>query len=68
MPRTDSRLDCSSTVNQTIALHPDTAAVFNAFGIDSCCGGSLSVEEAARREGVDAQRLCEALNVAVAAA
>lgn len=68
MSRTNARLDCTSTVDQTIAAHPDTAAVFAAFGIDGCCGGALSVEEAAKREGVDAARLCAALEVAVAAA
>ena len=71
MSRTSARLDCTSTVDQTIAAHPDTAAVFAvfaAFGIDGCCGSALSVEEAAKREGVDAARLCAALEVAVAAA
>lgn len=68
MPTTETLLDCNLSVNETIARHPETIAVFNAHGIDSCCGGAVSVEEAARRDQADTTALCAALNEAVRAA
>jgi regulator of cell morphogenesis and NO signaling len=65
LTNTRNHLDCGWSVNETIARFPETTAVFNAHGIDTCCGGSLSVEEAARRAQVDPQRLCAALDAAI---
>ncbi|HET7614167.1 MAG TPA: DUF542 domain-containing protein [Gemmatimonadaceae bacterium] len=66
----DSRtgLDCSLTVNAVRAQHPSTLDVFNRFGLDTCCGGRLSVSDAAQAAGVDAKALCAALTDAIAAA
>ena len=50
-----------TTVNDLIALHPATVAVFNAFGIDACCGGAVPVHEAALRDGADPDALLAAL-------
>lgn len=61
-------LDCGLTVNDVVIRWPATIAVFNRFGIDTCCGGMVSVEDAARREGVEARSLCDALQAAVSAA
>jgi regulator of cell morphogenesis and NO signaling len=36
---------------------PDAVSVFARHGIDTCCGGGLPVEEAARRHGVDVDDL-----------
>lgn len=47
------QLDPSRTINEIIVQHPGTVAVFNRFGFDTCCGGGVSVEDAARRDGVD---------------
>jgi iron-sulfur cluster repair protein YtfE (RIC family) len=41
--------------------------VFNRFGLDTCCGAMLSVEEAARQEGVDREALCAELHAAALA-
>lgn len=49
------------TVNDVIARFPGTLPVFDAFGIDSCCGGSLAVEEVVRRHGIDHLALLTAL-------
>jgi regulator of cell morphogenesis and NO signaling len=57
----------SATVNQVLLEHPATVAVFNAFGIDACCGGDVSIEEAARRDGADASALLAALDAIIAA-
>jgi iron-sulfur cluster repair protein YtfE (RIC family) len=58
----------SAPVNQVLLEHPATVAVFNAFGIDACCGGDVSIEEAARRDGADASALLTALDAIIASA
>ncbi|HEX5409637.1 MAG TPA: DUF542 domain-containing protein [Gemmatimonadaceae bacterium] len=65
MPDTDLDLDCGLTVHAIVERYPTTRDVFNRFGLDTCCGGAVSVEEAARREGVDARTVCEALREVV---
>jgi regulator of cell morphogenesis and NO signaling len=47
------KIDPKLTLNQLIQRHPDVLPVLAAAGIDTCCGGALSLEEAARRAGVD---------------
>lgn len=41
------------TVNQVVAEHPETLAVFNRLGIDACCGGALPLAEVARKHRFD---------------
>ena len=60
-------LDCSLSVNVILAVFPSTLPVFNRFGLDACCGGALSVADAARAADVDAETLCSALTDAIAA-
>jgi regulator of cell morphogenesis and NO signaling len=54
-------LPTTTTVNALLSEHPETVAVFNAFGIDACCGGAVPIDEAARRDGADPAALLEAL-------
>ena len=63
-----SDIDLSWSVNDAIARHPPTVAVFNAFGIDACCGGAASIEEAAVRDGADPRAILDALRRAIAGA
>lgn len=65
---TDIDLDCGSTVNETIVRWPATLEVFKRFGIDTCCGGAISVEETARRHNANAQALCNSLRTALRSA
>jgi iron-sulfur cluster repair protein YtfE (RIC family) len=58
-------LDCAQSVNEIVTRHPATIAVFNRFGLDACCGASLSVQDAARAGGVNREVLCDALHLAV---
>jgi regulator of cell morphogenesis and NO signaling len=51
----------STTVNEAIRLYPRTIEVFNRFGIDTCCGGSERIVEAAARDGADPVALMEEL-------
>lgn len=53
-------------VNEVIRSHPATIAVFNRFGIDSCCGGAASIHDAAIRDGAEPGALLSALNQALA--
>jgi iron-sulfur cluster repair protein YtfE (RIC family) len=62
-----SSIDARSTVNDIVARYPSTLAVFNAFGIDSCCGGALPMSEAASRHGIPLNVLRSALESAIGA-
>ncbi len=50
------------TVSRAVRLFPVTVRVFNAFGIDAGGRAEASIEEAARRDGVDPIALVGALN------
>lgn len=58
-------IDPAATVNEILVQYPETVSVFNDFGIDACCGGDASVDEAARRDGVDVNALIAALDTIV---
>jgi len=64
MPATESVAVEEMTVNETIQRYPNTVAVFNAHGIDSCCGAALPVAEAAARHGIPLPELLKALEMA----
>ncbi|MEE9614092.1 MAG: DUF542 domain-containing protein [Thermodesulfobacteriota bacterium] len=51
-------------VNDVIKLHPKTIGVFTRFNIDSCCGGAVSIEAAAKRDGAPVDEMVKALNEA----
>lgn len=55
-------LDCRWSVNDVITRHPMTLGVFNRFGLDSRCDGTLSVRAAAQANEVDAEALCAELH------
>lgn len=59
-------LDLSLTINELVARHPETIEVFNRFGFDTCCGGGVTVAEAAQRDGVDADLVVAELHQRVA--
>lgn len=53
------------TVNDAIQRYPATVAVFDRHGIDSCCGGSAPVVEAAQRHGIEITALRQELLQAI---
>lgn len=57
-------IDASWTVNDAIRVFPETVTVFNAFGVDSCCGGAATLEEAALDASADPGELISALRIA----
>ena len=65
---TDTRtIEGDITVNEAIRRFPATVAVFNAFGIDACCGGAAMLAEAAVRDGADPVELLKAVRAAAGA-
>ncbi|MBI5559802.1 MAG: DUF542 domain-containing protein [Deltaproteobacteria bacterium] len=60
----DAKITKSMTVNDCIKRYPRTIGVFTRYRIDSCCGGAVSVEEAAKRDGAPLEGLLKALNEA----
>ena len=61
-------IEIGTTVNDVLRMYPETVSVFNAFGIDACCGGAASLHEAARRDGVSLAELVAALESVIARA
>jgi regulator of cell morphogenesis and NO signaling len=57
----------ATSVGQLLVERPARAGVFNAFGIDFCCGGRRSLAQACGEHGVDPHRLLAALNASEAA-
>lgn len=51
-------------VNDCIKIYPKTIGIFTQFHIDSCCGGAVSIEAAAKRDGAPLDELMAALNEA----
>jgi iron-sulfur cluster repair protein YtfE (RIC family) len=62
---TTPAVDPTATVNEILVKYPATVSVFNQFGIDACCGGAASLDEAARRDGADVDRLIRALDAII---
>jgi len=54
------------TVGEVVERVPSTGPVFARYGIDLCCGGSKTVEFAARAHGVELPRLLTELRQAAA--
>lgn len=62
MISTKEKISKQMIVNDAIKLYPNTIGVFSKFHIDSCCGGAVSIEDAAKRDKVDLAALLEKLN------
>ncbi len=54
-------LDLKTTVNEILKAHPEGVALLNRLGLDTCCGGSLPLEEAAREAEQDPEEVLKAL-------
>ena len=57
--------DPSRTVNDVLAQWPATLPLLNSLGIDTCCGGTDSLRDAAQRAGVPLPVLLAAVEHAV---
>jgi regulator of cell morphogenesis and NO signaling len=63
-PVSSPRISARMSVNQTVSLYPATITIFAHAGIDTCCGGSLPIEEAAKRHGIELRALLSSLETA----
>ena len=63
----DGALDDRCTIDAVIARYPASIFVLNAFGIDTCCGGSETIGAAARYARVDPSLLLSSLHAAISA-
>lgn len=48
-----ARIGPSTTVNQVLELQPEAGAVLNDYGLDTCCGGALTLAESCADAAVD---------------
>ena len=64
--RRPATIDPQSTVNDVMRMHPVAVRVFNAFGVDACCGGANSLAEAALDASIPLDALLDALVGAIA--
>lgn len=55
------------TINEVIEFWPAMAATIEEDGIDTCCGGGLSIEEAAKEQNKDLADLLARWNQKVTA-
>ena len=53
--------DPDTTVGDLVAARPSRSRVLDRYGIDYCCGGQRTLEEAARESGVAVEELTTAL-------
>ncbi len=65
-PTDNSAIDSAATVNEILLKYPAAVAVFNELGIDACCGGDASLDEAARRDSANLDKLLAALDTIAA--
>jgi regulator of cell morphogenesis and NO signaling len=56
-------LTLSTTVGELAATRPSSTRVFFRRGIDFCCGGGKTLEEACRRRGLDSQAVLRELQL-----
>ena len=55
------RIDPAWSVNEVIVRYPESIAVLNAFGLDTCCGGAEPIGLAASEAGIALPTLLAAL-------
>lgn len=54
----------TATLGEIVADHPETAPVFERFGLDYCCGGGATLADACATRGVDLERVRATLTLA----
>jgi regulator of cell morphogenesis and NO signaling len=59
---TDKR--AMTAVGELVAEHPERACVFESVGIDYCCGGKLTLEQACEKKGILLEEVLAKLRIA----
>ena len=62
---TDLHIEPQWTVNELLRREPLSATVLNSFGVDTCCGGGDTLEEAAAAAGINGRQLIDAITAAL---
>jgi regulator of cell morphogenesis and NO signaling len=57
-------MDLRITVGELVAERPSRSRVFEKIGIDYCCGGKITLQEACSRQGLDPEAVAQALSAA----
>lgn len=55
------KIDPAWTVHELVRSRPETLAVLQSYGVDTCCGGTRTLTEAAKLAGLDAATVLHAL-------
>jgi regulator of cell morphogenesis and NO signaling len=61
MNTTTKRIEPDMTVNEVVQTYPACIPLFNEYGIDTCCGGGVTLTVAAERDEVDLPELLHRL-------
>jgi regulator of cell morphogenesis and NO signaling len=61
-------VDPAWSINTLLERYPQAISVINANGIDTCCGGTLPIQEVALRHKMDLVALLSALDQVASAA
>lgn len=59
--KSDTAIDSSWTINEVLGMYPETVTIFNAYGMDMCCGGDETIDVACEEAEVDRDALVAAL-------
>ena len=59
-------IDPNQTVHEVLEAHPELRPVFEALGLNHCCGAHLTLTEAAAAAGVTVTEVLAAINAAPA--
>jgi iron-sulfur cluster repair protein YtfE (RIC family) len=57
--------DVTASINDLLRDYPSSIVALDAYGIDSCCGGDLTIREAARGAGVSLDILLDDIEQAL---
>jgi regulator of cell morphogenesis and NO signaling len=57
-------IEPGETLNALVDRFPAALPVLQEFGLDTCCGGAVTLERAAAHYGIDLRQLLEALRAA----
>jgi iron-sulfur cluster repair protein YtfE (RIC family) len=58
-------IDPQQSVDELLRSHPESLSALNTLGIDLCCGGVLSLADAARANGLDLDAMLDAIRAAI---
>lgn len=58
-----NRLDMTMTIGESVIEYPALSGVFMTYGVDYCCGGDRSIEEAIRDSKAERNEVVEALEI-----